>query len=295
MDSMHLECRPDGVYWVVVGVPAMVNPIFGKRFLRQCLKTRDLKLANELKGEFVSQFKRMIREAKAGMYRPQVPVPSHIKDALRFRRSQQPQNGAAMLEVAAELDRDAGGFAYLDPREELTPEAAEFLAVASGKETPITLHLPAFLASYKKEPRTVQAREHAIKGLAAWLRKEGMTPNIETVTRRVAARFRDHHAQQGKARDTINKELGGARLFWTWLMDEGHIPEGLNPWDRLSVTKSDGDSETVNAFTDEQIVAMFTHADAGRVYRRNGPRGAYWFEACSALSTNRRRLPRWGV
>ena len=253
-DRKYLEQR-DGVWWTQVAVPVKARPYIdgSKKLLRACLKTRDLTRANEEKGEHVTRFKRAIRAAMLRAGKSDT-VGTLERKALNWRKPERSGMEMVLSSVVEEMSEEDGmGF---DENEEfeLSDRAANYLAIASGKATPVSLLLDDFIKSYRgRKSRTVEARRHAIMSLTKWLRQEKLPSNLEEVTRRVASRYKEHMIGKGDARDTINKALGGLRLYWRWMMDAGHFKDAPNPWDRQSGAKiemGNVDDPEINAYTD---------------------------------------------
>jgi integrase len=269
LNASYLVKRKNGIYWATVTVPKPVRAIIGKAHLRKSLGTSNLTLANEYKGVHVTAFLKQIRTAS----RKHTPAPAADTleaEALRYRISPEVDGKSEAIdqrveEIALYDDGLNDDEVYGD--RQLGPKSAAFHAVAHSLVTPVLLLLPDFIKWYKghtgtaRTKGTIGSRDYAINALAAWMRTENLAPNVEEVNRRVVAKWRQSMMDAGAARATINRAIGSARLYWRWLVDAGHIPEGPNPWDRQDLAKADShnDEEEVNAYTNSELVTLFTH------------------------------------
>ena len=78
--------------------------------------------------------------------------------------------------------------------------------------------------------------------LREWLEGEDLPATLETVTGRLAGRFKTERlVKTGMDPRTANKLLSGLKSYWTWLERHQHVDS--NPWSGKSLPKRKASSD----------------------------------------------------
>lgn len=240
IDKSHLE-RHRNQWRVRVKIPEAVRGALGGRlFLKQALGTNDLTVANLLKGDHITRFKRLIEEAKSDG-----PTTSRLDEARALRRAR--ANRKPQYETIVDLDSVAGQTGFLVERDdhgEAIVERAEQIAeaegegsarsfadIAFGRVTPIADHLEEFISAKGYRPKSVLDLRRAVKRLENWLTRDHRPSTLQAVDQVVASRFmRDLVQGLGLSRKNGAKYVSFLRSYWAWLEEQGLRPINTSPW-----------------------------------------------------------------
>jgi len=160
--------------------------------------------------------------------------------------------GAAVAASTGE-DRDPTEAALSDHLDRLeakhgTAYAKEFADRAYGRATPITTHLDAFLASRGELKADTAARHHhAIHELTGWLKRQGLPPTLQAVTRRAALTYAD---QLPPGRPDPHR----LSLYFRWMAKREHVPD--DPFHDLSAPPRTRAGELERPFTDSEAATL---------------------------------------
>ncbi|MET4689194.1 DUF6538 domain-containing protein [Sinorhizobium fredii] len=242
-DTKYLEVH--GSKWrVVVTVPRRLQRKLGTK-LKRPLGTDSLREANRLKWDVVAELKAVIEQAeRPDMSKDAALATARVKAMEEARRLSLQRNAAFDLEQRYRIDDAIEGYAEVlagDPVEVgdhghpvFEPErdalAMEFLAIAKGKRTPIDFHHAKYMSMSQVKARTAADDRRAIKYLKEWCESNGVSPHLQTVTKREAVRFCDDlPGLVGKSDPaTLNKYISRLSVYWTWL--EGRHEVDINIW-----------------------------------------------------------------
>jgi integrase len=247
MDKRNLEQRRLGWY-AVIEVPPSLRPVLGRKRLRKSLGTRDIQLARLRRHAVVGDLKAIIerarRQAGGGL----------TDEALEYRKAiaaardveQQADVLDALVERAERIEDDDG-----------IEAAKAFYGVGSGRATPLKMHLEEWLAEKRYAERTKSDHRHAVGVLEDWLKADGAVAALETVTGRLASRFKTERlVKAGVHPRTANKLLSGLKSYWTWLERHEHV--AVNPWAGKSLPKGNPSSdERERPLTDDEVLRLF--------------------------------------
>lgn len=278
--SGYLEKRRAG-YEAVRDVPPSLREAVGRKRLRKGLGTRDVHVARarllkalvELDAQIQAATRRHPQTdpiaAEAMAYRDQTlairagdlsgwGLPKDVFVHRGELVEVAPADTAAGLlseavgERAAEIERVEG------------PErAGAFADVALGRATPLSLHVPDWLAEPGQKGafrgRTLDDYRRIVGHFGVWLSKEEKTATVERVTRRVAGRYLGALNADGLSAARVRTIVSALAGYWTWLERRGVLPEGAaNPWARQAPAKGKGGArqEPERAFTDAEMAAL---------------------------------------
>jgi integrase len=144
--------------------------------------------------------------------------------------------------IAAEADENGGPAYIYDPERER--RAVEFADRVYGRATPLTEHLPAFLASRGElKADTRKRHEAAVKNLSAWLRGRGLPSTIQAVDRRTAVAYVDQLSPGHPDPQRLS-------LIWQWLVKREHAAS--DPWRDLQAAPRVR-VEPERAWTDDEV------------------------------------------
>jgi integrase len=240
VDKSHLE-KHRNQWRVRVKVPEAVRPsLGGNLYLKQGLGTGDLAVANLLKGDHVTRFKRMIEDARGNV------VPGSLLDeARRLRNSRvhrKPEYDEVMDYASPSgpqvllVQRDDEADAIVDRAEKIEKvdgelAARSFADVAFGRVTPIDDHLPDFILASAYRPKSVMDLRKAVGRLSEWLLRTKRTATLEAVSQIVAGQFMRGMVQSlGLSRKNAAKTVSFLRSYWNWLEEQGYRPSNSSPW-----------------------------------------------------------------
>ena len=96
--------------------------------------------------------------------------------------------------------------------------------MAMGDATPLTAYLEDWLLEKRYAERTKSDHRHSVAVLRGWLEGEDLPATLETVTGRLAGRFKTERlVKTGMDPRTANKLLSGLKSYWTWLERHEHV------------------------------------------------------------------------
>jgi integrase len=272
-DRRYLELHGN-VWRVVVPVPRALHEVIGCTKLKKRLGTDSLRLANQLKWVVVAELKKQIRQAATGSRAdPLFEEAMAMREAVLIDSTVEERNDFSALDAielrAEELRGEpiekceaTGGPIYDSDRETL---AGMYLAIASGRETPIASSLGRWHseASDRKE-RTKGDDTRAVGFLETWCRINSVKPTVEAVTRKAAGRFigdlptlaRSNQTIQRLTNKTANKYISCLSSYWKWMRARGLVSD--NVWSEQSLSKERaGDNEKPREFRDDELKALF--------------------------------------
>ncbi|MFG1465303.1 tyrosine-type recombinase/integrase [Xanthobacter sp. DSM 24535] len=262
-DRRWLELK-DGKWRVSVAVPRRLHGKLGTR-LKAPLNTDSLAVANRLKWPVVAEFKQRIAEAGGtkgkdvlttealalAAYRRTVSDPSELEilsDTIAERAAQ-----LAGPYTAVETDPNTGEPIYLhDPARER--KALAYVALATGKATPLDAHHEAYLAQQHTKARTKADDARAIQFLQTWCERERISPTVEAITRKEATRFADSLASiaGGRGAVTLNKYIGRLSRYWQWMEHREHVT--TNVWHGVKISSPPTPHDEVErAFSNDEM------------------------------------------
>ena len=129
-----------------------------------------------------------------------------------------------------------------------TAAAVEFADRALGRATPLDIHLDAFLASRGELKADTSARHHhAIHELTGWLKRQGLPPTLQAMTRRTAINYSD---QLPPGRPDPHR----LSLYWRWMVKREHVPD--DPFHDLSAPPRTRAGELERPFTDLEAARL---------------------------------------
>ena len=238
----------------------------GATKLKEALGTTSPKEAEALKWAAIARLKAHIRGEM-----PKTPEASGnlTEQALRWRETiihdpRAAEDGAPFTARDVLIDDVLPRIA----EEHGTAKAAEVLAVADGRATPLASFVKDMIEFRQYKGRTAEKVKNAIDLLAAWCAKAGVQATIEAIDQKTARRFVQETfvgkvANSATARDTV-AQYG---RYWRWCAeDSGHFPKGLpNPFAALATKlfpKSDDKARRKKGwgkqpFTDAEVRTLF--------------------------------------
>lgn len=268
-DTRWLEKRRQ-TWFAVVYVPPRLHGVLGKK-LRRSLQTRDLRVAQTKRHIAVAEFKTMIDAAR----RPAVDKVAAEAASLRETLGRA-KGGAAVIRgysadaTGDELDQETQLRDYIADRAQQIADdqgddaAHAFIGVATGRATPLLLHVPDWLREGGQKgsyaPRTKLQLERDLCELKDWLITAKVPATVEAITRRMAARFvTEHLTQSGRTAKTLARIVSSCRAYWTWLARRALVEGDRNPWDRQAppkgATRGNG-ADKERAFTDAELTTL---------------------------------------
>ena len=267
-DRRYLELH-GGKWRVTVAVPRELQAKLGTR-LKRSLQTDSLMLAGKLKGSVVSELRSLIENAREG--NGSDPIRREALEVAEYRSRAVTEAERGMIEDAAvERAGDLLGNpirAYADPETgepayeydvQRQERADAYAEIALGTATPIELHHDAFLAQSVTKTRTKADDRRSIKYLLEWCGRRGLRPTLQSITRRVAARFMDemHEVAGDQQPITLNKYLGRLSRYWQWLAVREHVE--FDPWVKLNVAApARNHDEEERSFTEFEVLTLLT-------------------------------------
>ncbi|MDR6755154.1 integrase [Mycoplana sp. BE70] len=269
-DTKYLESH--GSKWrVVVNVPRKLQRKLGTK-LKRPLGTDSLREANRLKWDIVAELKAVIEQAE----RPEVSKDAALSAArvkameearrLSFQRltalgTEQRNRIDDTIEDYAETLAgepvemgDHGHPVYEPERDDL---AMEFLAIAKGKRTPVDFHHAKYMSVSQVKARTAADDRRAIKFLKEWCAQSGVSPHLQSLTKREAVRFCDDLPRLVGKSDpaTLNKYISRLSVYWTWLENRHEVDANIWRGRRLKKPLQTTDQKE-RPFTDAEMKSL---------------------------------------
>ena len=245
-----------GQTWLCVqNVPRPLRAVIGKDKLLLSLKTGDLRTAQRRRPAALAGFEEAFEAARKAL--AQGPDTA-AGEAMRYRTlaALMPPSNDANAYDGAEMIADR---AAAIERHHGAHRAAAFVAVASGRATPIDQHIEAWMREGNYPPRSCIQHRATVAEFVAWVGKEGETSSIEAVTKQVAGRFASTAGDARQVtRSTVNRKLSSLRAYWSWLERKGHVQ--TNPWrgQTLPAPRQEEDGDKSRPFTDKEALTLLS-------------------------------------
>lgn len=269
-DTRWLELH-GGTWRVTLAVPKALQAKLGTR-LKQSLRTDSLTTANALKHRVIGELKARISAAatidprsraelmrEAGQFaalRANMTSDHQFEEFEAAVRERQYEILGPEVGVAVDGETEEPFAIYDHQRSALADQYGD---VAFGGATPISLHHEDYLTKSTVSPRTKADDVRALKYLDQWCTKKSIKPHLETITRKLAARFADDLAELSGGLDPVtqNKYLNRLSRYWQYLVRR-EITEA-NVWRDLSVEVPKSKRRiTERAFTNEEVKILLT-------------------------------------
>lgn len=274
-DTLYLQ-RRHLMWHLVVPVPRPLWRLVGKRRLERSLKTRDLPEAQRLRRLYLADFERILDAARSIA----AAAPGEIAaEAAELRRWCESNCGDDVELVTDEEGRERQVVTHLGPTlEDIAEQRADKIAKEHGSVvaanfyraatatmgTALLTFVDAWLRENHYRPRSQDQHRGTLKELANWCNASGVSPDIESITRKVAGRFVSAAVENRGDVGTINRKLTTFRAYWDWLAKRGHAQ--ANPWKDQSLPKKrrGGVEDRNRAFTDAEVLTLL-NGDADTV------------------------------
>lgn len=269
MDTQHLE-RIKHRWHCVLDVPAALVPTVGRKRLRQSLGTTSLAEARQRRHPVLAEFQAVLADARRGVSRKPRRVEffdgvaaggSPVARAMTWRddlaNARRTGDAHAAEVVALALHDEAERLAAVAGDD----AARSFVAVAEGRETPLSVVLPGFMAETRYPERTKGEVERTAKLLEEWAAGRGRVVAVETFTKREGGQFiTDALVGGGLEPTTVAKKVTLLSVLWRWAAGKGYVEEGRNPWlgqakPKVKAHQRDA-SEQERPFTDDEVVRL---------------------------------------
>lgn len=302
----YLEQRRAG-FEAVVDVPPSLREAVGRKRLRKGLDTRDVHVARARLQRALLGLHERIEQARKHTTNTD-PV---LAEALEMRRSMADVNAGKLdgwslqsgyfetdgqvievtpKDMAAGLLHDTiTSRAEAIEVEEGRDRAETFVGIALGHVTPLTLHIPEWLAEPGQKGtyrgRTLLDYRRIVDGFQAWTMKEAIPATVEQVTRRVAGRYLAILHGQALSPARVRTVVAALSGYWQWMARRGVIGEAsVNPWTGQAPRKAKGaPQEPERPFTDAEMGKLLAgppDAIMGDLMRLGALSGMRIEEAC---------------
>jgi integrase len=251
---------------VRVTVPPSMRKAIGATALRESLGTSSPREAEALKHAVVGRLKAQIR---GEMPRTSEAGNSLTEHALRWRDAirndfREGEDRAPYTARDVLIDDVLPRIAETHGR----AKAAEVLAVADGRATPLASFVKDMIEFRQYKGRTAEKLRNAVDLLAAWCAKAGVPATIEGIDQKTARRFvQETFVGKVKNSATARDTVAQYGRYWRWCAeDSGHFPQGLtNPFAALATKlfpKSDDKARRKKGwgkqpFTDAEVRTLF--------------------------------------
>jgi integrase len=261
----HLQMH-GGTFRVVMGVPIDVRPAFGgKRYFLQSLGTANPNEANRLKGVWLTRWRSDIALAR----RPGDP---NLKGARMLGRQWARGSDDEAADAFAEAVLRGDELAVTDGAD----AGDRFFKIVTGQLTSLDEFLDEWIADRHYSGKTAVQHRQVFAELTEWCKTQSLEPTLQSITRRVALRFRDEHLKPRLSPKSVNRYLSSYRTHWKWLIEREQPGITTNPWagthqaiKRLRIALGgDRDEGKKRPFTDEEVRTLLAAAP-----RKLGMRG----------------------
>jgi integrase len=277
-DMRYLTKRGGANLHAIIGVPRKLRPILGKSHLLESLHTADPVVARAKRHAVLAKFQAIIdaaqRQHGAGevvgaaiewrehIRRLKQGDITHVWDS-RYPEGGEPLRQAALYHAATMVEEDASEVAgKYGPA-----TATAFLGIATGRATPLTLHVEDWLREGgAKGPLNIRTRNQyrsAVQQFGEWCKQASVPPTIEAISKDVAGRYvTECFIALGADPATSNKHITSLSSYWKWLAKRTSIT--VNPWEGQSRSKAsarNGTDRKKRPFTDQELLTLL-HGDA---------------------------------
>lgn len=252
-DRKYLEWH--GTKWRVrVKVTVKARPIIGKAHLVRPLGTDSLAVANLRKHKVVGELMEQIARAEAeAVRRARRGVDPRMEEAFEWRSA------------VSNDDSDEGtvvGVLY-DRVDELVGQigaarAHYFARVAQGLATPLDTLTATWLAEASYTPRTSIEYDGAVRELTSWLAEQGLSGDLEGVSRVVAGRYVSALIASQISAKTVRKKCSALASYWRWMIKKGHASD--NAWLGQAppkVKRRSRDDRAKRPYEDHEVSKLF--------------------------------------
>ena len=279
MDTRNLVLR-HRTWFVRVTVPRALRAIVGAREIVRSLKTHDLRDASRKKHAVLAQIADVLSRAERGnSLEPASPayllqVAKDTRAAVRAGEITE-QDAAANIDHATDEHLQAAARKFgIDERtgDPLLSTSQERAVVQANRiVADDSFHLLSdLLETYLKEvEKHVVRSTHREKKreLTEFLEWAGLAADVNSVTRRMAARYvSEHLLGKNLAPATVKDTIMHLHAFWSWMDDRALLAENaLNPWTRMtrSVKESTRGKAKRRPWTDEELKTLIEGCDKG--------------------------------
>lgn len=255
------------VWYALQEIPADLRAKLGKaRFVRS-LETEDRFIAKRRALALELQWRSEMEQARNGTTDHAEADAQFWRRALRDAKSDVEK--AALRDAIADEAKErvvkaaeAAGIQDLDDAalDDLpaVAEAERFFAIATGQLVKMDEHLEEYLATLKKEAKTIDMQRKTVR------RFSEAFPYVSDVKRKDVQRWINGILQQGRATATIRRNLSELRGYWSYLASIEVIPEDNLPFDKLTTPnagKRTSEDER-KPFKPADVVALMHAAEA---------------------------------
>lgn len=266
------------LWYAVLDVPKDVqSKLKTKRFFRST-KQKDREKAQILASKWDSDWRAQIHEARHGKQEPSKSALSYEeKRCLVFSEASEWREriGRAADPATREFhidDMKENAKEYLDPEdpEEANGEALAtlFVEIALGECSPLRPHLDGFITELRREvqSKTVELYTNAV------VRFIDNFENTRDVTAAAIQGHLERLRDEGRADNTIGRDLAAMRRFWTYLQTNGVVSSERNPFSSVRSTSKKGQNRQGRAkhyepFTPDESVELLR----GALEKRDAP------------------------
>lgn len=272
-DMRWLQQRRRGWYAVLEIAPSLRAALGKRRFVRS-LKTRDHAVALARRHAALAEFNAEIERARKPAEATEIMAAAmtwretfkkiEAGDLSGFTTTRRPgpewPEQQVALNIAVDgLEQSIGEIAHYH-----SPALAKaFEEIATGRGTPVALHIEDWLAEPGKkgvrEARTIRQCRSVLREFEAWAKANSVPPLLESATRQVAGKFVTGMVVRAVHPVTINSKLAAIRSYWSWLVRRG-VTEA-NPWSGQGIAKTerrDADDAGKRPFTAEEVTRLLT-------------------------------------
>lgn len=215
----HLQLH-GGKWRAVMAIPKNVRAAFGgKRYFIKPLGTPDLDEAHRLKGAWLTKWRTEVareRRADNGGLGPAQRLGRHFVNG---SDSEAEEVFATAVKRADEVEAAEG-----------VQAGDRFFKLATGQIALLGEHVESWIADNGCTGRTAMQHRQAFDVLSEWCREHQIDPTLQSITKRVALRFRDEQLKPRLAAKTVNRYLSSYRTHWSWLLERDEVHIDTNPW-----------------------------------------------------------------
>jgi len=190
--------------------------------------------------------------------RTKAPTDPLVVEAMDWRESfrQDDQYGGGPYDPTPAADALSARLDEVERREG-EDRAGMLATIAYGRATPIGPLADQWVADKPMKAKQKLDYRRAIAKLEAWLSDKGLPPTMETITKQVAATYRDETFVKGGVHSrTANKDLSAISGLWKHA-ERKDLIEG-NPWRGQFLPQVDPASSHKRPFSDTEVGTLLT-------------------------------------
>jgi integrase len=248
-----------GQQWrVQLAVPARLRGVLGCAVLYHPLHTDSAAIAERTKHRAIAALKDRLAAAEKDLQNRTTGDPLAL-EGLDWREALKDDDklGGGPYDPTPAADALSARLDEVE-RAEGEARAATLASIATGRATPIGPLADQWLSEKPLKAKQKLDYRRAVRKLETWLAEKALPSTLQTVTKQVAAAYRDEaFVRAGIHSRSANKDLSALSGLWKHAERKDLIAS--NPWRGQFLPQSDPSSSQKRPFTDHEVSRLLDH------------------------------------